>query len=1047
LRAERIAADLNRRAAPLTSALVQLANAEGTRIGGRAGIEPQLLAALDLQRFPHVFGIAAVDLELKCRWIEARSPEARPAPEMCVDERARRVLVERASRRSLTVVDPVQMQSGDAGFLIGAPVVDEDRVVGFVIGLLRYKDFFSTTIDEDVGAEYWLRVFGGQRELYGHDGGVTPDDAFMAAAVVPFLGADWRAQIWPRAVQRPRKSLADGALVFGLLFAGLLGWTVQLGQWSVRSRHQLTHAIADREAAEAARAESEVRYKQIIDAAADIIYRADAKGHFTFVNPAATSVMKWSRDELIGRNYLSLIRPDYRSAAQAFYEKQIAERIPSTYFDFPALTADGREVWIGQHVQLLSDGERLLGFQAVARDISERMRVEHELGRMRDAALEAARLKSEFVANTSHEIRTPLNGILGFSNLLLDTDLSKEQHTYADGLRLSADALLAIVNDILDFSKIEAGMLRLETVSFDLRAAIEHSIVVFVEIARQKLLALEVHIDEGVPQRVKGDPGRLRQVLTNLTANAIKFTDHGSITVTVTTDVETESDAVVRFSIRDTGIGIDPDAQHRLFQPFVQADGSTSRRYGGTGLGLAISRQIVELLGGSIAVESTPGSGSTFSFTARLEKDPQPPAICVQPAADLHGVRALIVADTATFREELVGHTTQGGMVVAEAQNSSAALRMLREAAAEGRHYQVALLSLVHPQEDGMSLARRIKADPAIAASVKLVLIPLKGVVGEAREARQTGIAAYLPRPVHGGELLQCLMSVMDDSAASRGVPEQNGPPLVTRHTLEERQTRARHRILVTDDNPVSQQVTRLLIEKLGYLVETASNGVEAVQAASRETYALILMDCQMPVMDGYAAASEIRRSQGAERHTPIVAFTASAGSRERDRCLQAGMDDFLEKPIRKNELIDVLDRWISRSHAFEAAATREDAGANAEPAEWVDTGVLGGLEDHLGPDVVSQLIERHLEQVEASVSRMERAVDDDRVAELTGDAHRLKGGSMTLGFARLGGLCSSLEERAEACTPTERQQAVSHLRDACADLRLWQGSRKGNKS
>ena len=1046
LRAERIGVDLRRRAAPFTAALVQLAGAEAFSLRNAGSIEPRMLAVLDLERTPSLFGIALLDEDLEVRWAEVRSPVALPFPRIGADDRARSAVVENAARQLPTAVDPIELASGESAFAVAVPVLDGDRVAGSVVGLFRHEDFFLATIGEDVGAEYGLLVFGGQRELYRLSGGTAPREGFTVVSDIPFLGVHWRAEIWPRSAQGPQRSLADRTLVFGLLIAGLLGWTVQLGQWSARRRNQLTHvnanlrsAIAARQTAQAAQAESEVRFRQIIDAAADVIYRTDARGRLTFVNPAAIRVTKWTRDELIGRDCLSLIRADHQSRARAFYEKQVAERIPSTYLDFPLLTADGQEVWIGQHVQLLADGEQLVGFQAVARDISDRIRVQHELQRMHDAALETARMKSEFVANTSHEIRTPLNGIVGFATLLLDTDLNDQQRAYTDGLRLSAEALLATVNDILDFSKIEAGMCRLEAVSFDLRATIDHSVVVFAEAARQKQLALDVHLDEGLPRRVKGDPSRLRQVLTNLLSNAVKFTDRGSITVAVTTETETESHAVVRFSVRDTGIGIDADAQHRLFQPFVQGDGSTSRRYGGTGLGLAISRQIVELMGGSIGLESTAGVGSTFSFTAKLEKDLEESAVGVPAAVELAGMRALIVCDMTSFRDELVRHATAWGMSVSEAHNGADAMAMLRAAADEARAYGIALLSLQHPREDAMALARSINADPAIAPSVKLVLIPPKGVLGDAREARETGIAAYLPRPVEGDELLRCLISVMGKSTGVSDLPEPPRLPLVTRHTLLEQRTAAGSRILVTDDNLVSQQVTRLLIEKLGYVVETASNGVEAVQAASRGDFALILMDCQMPVMDGYTATAEIRRVEGAERHTPIVAFTASAGLRGRERCLQSGMDDFLEKPVNRDELLAAFDRWISRSGP---SVTQEGTAVRPEAPDSIDQAVLTTLEEELGLDVLNHMIECQLEQVDASLERMEEWAAVDRVADVIGEAHRLKGGSLTLGFVGLGSLAASVEDEAEGWTPTERQRALQRLRDACADLRSWQHGR-----
>ena len=810
---------------------------------------------------------------------------------------------------------------------MAAPVLVDGRVVSFAVGLFRHDAFFLATLGEDVSADYWYRVFEGRRELYRRSGAAPWRDTYAASVAIPFFNVIWGAEISPLVVTGPRKPLADWTLVFGLMLAGLLGLTVHMAQRSARSQNLLAHAKADlrsairaRRAAQSARDQSEVRYKQIIDAAADIIYRTDMKGRFVFVNPAAIRVTKWSRDELIGRSYLTLVRPDRRADVQAFYRTQADKRIPTTYYDFPMLTADEQEVWIGQHVQLLVEGTRLVGFQAVARDINHRIRAQEELERMRDAALETVRLKSAFVANTSHEIRTPLNGIIGFSNLILDTDLTKEQRGFAEGLRVSADALLAIVNDILDFSKVEAGMLRLEVVGFDLPAAVNDAVLVFSEAAKQKQLALEVMVSEGVPRHVNGDPHRLRQVLANLLANAIKFTEHGSITISV----EPEGAAVVRFSITDTGIGIDAEGQSRLFKPFAQADVSTSRRYGGTGLGLAISRQIVSLMGGSIDVSSIPGRGSTFSFTVAFNQS----------------VEAALRDDGSVAKQDVSGESVHDGA----------------------------------------------PSVPALAPSTR-------------------GDIATKPASARRGE----------------GI-----------------------RVLVADDNSASQQVTRLLLEKLGCIVDTANHGLEAVRAVSQTPYAVVLMDCQMPVMDGYSAAAAIRRAEQGTRRTPIIAYTASARLGERERCLQSGMDDLLEKPVRKEDLVGLLDRWAESAATAPIEERREEAvhTSSEAGAEAPDPNVLSDLEEQLGEDALNHMIALHLEEMSAAVQRMQGLIADGHVEDLSREAHRLKGGLLALGFSRPGGLCATLEDEGDRLTEMERGAIVQRLREACASLREWQQMR-----
>ena len=691
LYAEQLSAELGRGASAAIDSIVQLAGpATGT---GRTPAESRAMAVRALRRSRSRVRDCPGGSRVPARVDRSRAnpPGHRKSSPRSTTEPGDSCGKARSQRRP-RVVEPVDFGQADLGFLVGASVQSDRALDTSVIGLFRYEDFFETTLAAHRNTDYALRVSVGAREVYRVGDVAVRDDRFLGSTQVPALGATWQVKVWPRVPPRGRGVAADSALVLGLMMAGLLGWAVQLGQRSARSADALAEMnaslqseSAERTAAQAARDESEVRYRQIVDAADDIIYRTDSEGHFTLVNPAASKIMGWSREELIGRNYLTLIRPDYQAAARAFYWKQLEERTPSTYYDFPAITADGQEVWIGQHVQLLIDHGHVVGCQAVARDISARIRVQQELQRMRDAALETARFKSEFVANTSHEIRTPLNGILGFSNLLLDTDLSDEQRQYADGLRLSADSLLTIVDDILDFSKIEAGMLRLEIVRFDLRTIVDNTIVVFAEAAKRRRVTLELSVADDVPQRVKGDPGRFRQVLTNLISNAIKFTDDGSVTVTVTNETQTESHSVVRVAVRDTGIGIDADAQGRLFQAFVQADGSTTRRFGGTGLGLAISRQLVDLMGGTINLVSAPGKGSTFSFTVKLERDQQSAPLGAVAPPDLRGLRLLVVDDSPSMREELVSYGVALGLRVDDATDGRRALTRLREAAARRR--------------------------------------------------------------------------------------------------------------------------------------------------------------------------------------------------------------------------------------------------------------------------------------------------------------------------------------------------------------------------
>jgi CheY-like chemotaxis protein/HPt (histidine-containing phosphotransfer) domain-containing protein len=510
--------------------------------------------------------------------------------------------------------------------------------------------------------------------------------------------------------------------------------------------------------------------------------------------------------------------------------------------------------------------------------------------------------------------------------------------------------------------------------------------------------------------------------------------------VGVTTESQSEQTVTLRIAVCDTGIGISAHTQPHLFQAFVQADGSTSRQYGGTGLGLAICKKLVELMGGSIGVESESGRGSTFWFTVRLEKDRRPAGAKRLDAADLRGVRLLVIDDSQSSRTELVAHAVAWGLAVGEADSGRQALELLRAAAAADVPYGLAILSLANPEMDGMTLARTVKTDPSIA-SVKLLLIPRAGVRGQALAAREAGIVGYLPRPIQASELLHCLTTMIGDAT---GASAGDAGVLFTRHNLgEQSKVALRHRILVTDDNPVSQDVTKLQIEKLGYQGDTASNGLEAVEAAGRTSYALILMDCQMPVMDGFAATAEIRRREAGNTHVPIVAFTANVVPGEQARCLEVGMDGFVGKPIKKAELLEILARHLSRSPAAQRGPASEAADVYASPVQIVDEAMLLQLQEELGAELLRQTIERYLEDAAGSVEQVEQAITGGRLGDAKRAVHRLKGGSSTLGFLRMADVCATLEDHADRMTEVERAQAVEQLRAACTELRRWNAKRR----